>query len=71
MKAPLHDAERALQFIRSKSTKWNINKDRIGAAGGSAGACSSLVAHVYHNELADPKSKDQLPMNLPVSFAPL
>ena len=26
VKAPLHDAARALQFIRSKSKKWNIDK---------------------------------------------
>ena len=42
VKAPLHDAARALQFIRSKAKEWNIDKTRIGAAGGSAGACSSL-----------------------------
>ncbi len=42
VKAPLHDAARALQFVRSKAGEWNIDKARIGAAGGSAGACSSL-----------------------------
>ena len=39
VKAPLHDAAHALQFIRSKAAEWNIDKDRVGAAGGSAGAC--------------------------------
>ncbi len=57
VKAPLHDAARALQFVRSKAHEWNINKPRIGAAGGSAGACSSLWL-AYHDDLADPKSKD-------------
>lgn len=42
VKVPLHDAARALQFVRSKAAEWNIDKQRIGAAGGSAGACSSL-----------------------------
>ena len=42
VKAPLHDAARALQFVRSKAKEWNIDKVRIGATGGSAGACSSL-----------------------------
>ncbi|MDA1066347.1 MAG: alpha/beta hydrolase [Verrucomicrobia bacterium] len=57
VKAPLHDAARALQFVRSKAKEWNINKTRIGAAGGSAGACSSLWL-AYHDDLADPDSKD-------------
>ena len=42
VKGPLHDAARALQFVRSKAAEWNIDKARIGASGGSAGACSSL-----------------------------
>ena len=57
VKAPLHDAARALQFVRSKAKAWNLNKERIGAAGGSAGACSSLWL-AFHDDLADPKSKD-------------
>jgi acetyl esterase/lipase len=54
---PLHDAARALQFVRSKSAEWNIDKERIGASGGSAGACSSLWL-AFHDDLADPKSSD-------------
>ncbi|MBG29264.1 MAG: lipase [Opitutae bacterium] len=57
VKAPLHDAARALQFVRSKAKEWNLDKKRIGAAGGSAGACSSLWLS-FHDDLADPKSKD-------------
>lgn len=57
VKAPLHDAARALQFVRSKSTEWNFNKERVGAAGGSAGACSSLWL-AFHDDLADPNSDD-------------
>ena len=57
VKAPLHDAARALQFVRSKANAWNLDKKRIGAAGGSAGACSSLWL-AFHDDLADPKSKD-------------
>ena len=59
VKAPLHDAARALQFVRSKAKKWNIDKKRIGAAGGSAGACSSLWL-AFHDDLADPKNKDPI-----------
>jgi acetyl esterase/lipase len=54
---PLHDAARALQFVRSKAAEWNIDKRRIGASGGSAGACSSLWL-AFHDDMADPKSGD-------------
>jgi acetyl esterase/lipase len=57
VKAPLHDAARALQFVRSKAAEWNIDKRRIGATGGSAGACSSLWL-AFHDDLADPPSDD-------------
>jgi acetyl esterase/lipase len=57
VKGPLHDAARALQFLRSKAAEWNIDKTRIGASGGSAGACSSLWL-AFHDDLADPKSED-------------
>jgi len=59
VKAPLYDAARALQFVRSKAAEWNIDKTRIGAAGASAGACSSLWL-LYHDDLADPKSEDPI-----------
>jgi acetyl esterase/lipase len=57
VKAPLEDAARALQFIRSKSKEWNLDKKRIDATGGSAGACSSLWL-AFHDDMADPKSSD-------------
>jgi len=57
VKAPLYDAARALQFVRSKAAEWNIDKKRIGATGGSAGGCSSLWL-AFHDDLADPKSSD-------------
>lgn len=52
-----HDSLRALQFIRSKASQWNIDKKRIGAFGGSAGAqiCMWLA---FHDEMADPSSRD-------------
>jgi acetyl esterase/lipase len=55
--APLHDAARALQFVRWKAAEWNIDKERIGASGSSAGACSSLWL-AFHPDMADPKSDD-------------
>jgi len=59
VKVPLHDAARALQFVRSKAAEWNIAKQRIGAAGGSAGACSSLWL-AFHDDLAAPGSDDPI-----------
>jgi len=57
VKAPLHDAARALQFVRSKAGEWHIDKTRIGATGASAGGCSSLWL-AYHDDMADPDSDD-------------
>jgi acetyl esterase/lipase len=57
VKAPLSDAARALQFVRSKADEWNIDRNRIGGAGGSAGACSSLWL-AYHDDMADPESAE-------------
>jgi acetyl esterase/lipase len=57
VKAPLEDAARALQFVRSKAAEWNLDKTRIGATGGSAGACSSLWL-AFHDDMADPTSDD-------------
>jgi acetyl esterase/lipase len=54
---PLKDAARALQFVRSKAKEWNLDKERIGATGGSAGGCSSLWL-AFHGDLADPTSSD-------------
>lgn len=59
VKAPLEDAARALQFVRSKANEWNIDKARIGAAGSSAGACSSLWLS-FHADLAKPESADPI-----------
>ncbi len=59
VKGPLSDAARALQFVRSKAAEWNIDKERIGASGGSAGACTSLWL-AFHPDLADAKSADPI-----------
>lgn len=57
VKAPLHDAARALQTIRSRAKEWNIDPARIGASGSSAGACTSLWL-ALHDDLADADSAD-------------
>jgi len=54
-----HDCRRALQFLRSKAQAWNLDKTRVGAFGGSAGAqlCMYLA---FHDEMADPQSSDPI-----------
>ncbi|MDB5345920.1 MAG: acetyl esterase [Schlesneria sp.] len=55
--APVHDAARAIQFLRTKAAEWNIDTKHIALTGGSAGACSSMWL-LLHDDLADPKSVD-------------
>lgn len=54
---PHHDARRALQFMRFKAKEWNIDKERVAAFGGSAGAqiCMWLA---FSDDMAKPGSKD-------------
>lgn len=55
--APVHDAARAIQYLRSRADEWNIRKDRILLRGGSAGACTSTWL-LFHDDLADPDAED-------------
>jgi acetyl esterase/lipase len=57
VKWPLEDAARAVQFLRSNAGEWNIDKTRVAATGGSAGACSSLWL-AFHDDMAKPDSAD-------------
>lgn len=52
-----HDAKRAIQFMRMKADEWKIDRDRVAAFGGSAGAqiCMWLA---YSDDMADPSSND-------------
>jgi len=59
VKAPLHDAARALQTLRAKAKEWNLDVKKVGATGGSAGACTSLWL-ALHDDLADPQSSDPI-----------
>ena len=55
--APVHDAARALQFLRYKATELNINPSRIALQAGSAGGCSAFWI-LFHDDLADPSATD-------------
>ena len=59
VKGCLHDAARALQTLRSKAKEWNLDPTRVGATGGSAGACTSLWL-ALHDDLADANSADPI-----------
>lgn len=54
-----HDCRRALQFLRSKAEEWNLDKTRVGAFGGSAGAQLSMYL-AFHDDMADPDSDDPI-----------
>ena len=55
--APVHDAARAIQFLRTQAAEWNIDTKHIALTGGSAGACTSMWL-LLHDDLADPKATD-------------
>jgi acetyl esterase len=55
--APQQDAARAVQFLRSKASEWNLDPERFAAYGGSAGAGLSMWLG-FHADGADPKSDD-------------
>ncbi len=44
---PMQDAQRAIQTLRARAAEWNIDPDRIGAIGFSAGGhlCSTISTH--------------------------
>lgn len=55
--AQVHDCLRAVQFVRHNAAKWNIDPQRLGVTGGSAGG--HLTAYVaLHDDAAKPDSKD-------------
>jgi len=51
------DCARALQFLRANAAQWNLDPSRVASTGGSAGAGTSMWL-AFHDDLADPKSKD-------------
>ena len=57
--SPLMDAKRAIRIVRYYAAKWNINKNKIGIMGFSAGGhlASTLGTHFDNG---DPTSKDSI-----------
>jgi len=53
----LRDCARAIQFIRWRAAAWNVDRGRIAAYGGSAGAGASLWL-AFHGDLSEPGAHD-------------
>jgi len=53
--APLQDLQRAIAYTRSHASEWNIDPDRIGVMGFSAGAHLSAMASTAYGEPTYPK----------------
>ena len=55
--AQVNDCVRAIQFVRHNAAKWNIDPQRLGVTGGSAGGHLTLWV-ALHDDAADADSKD-------------
>ncbi len=55
--APVHDAARAIQYLRSQARALNIDTNRIAVTGGSAGGCTAMWL-LFREDMADPSSPD-------------
>jgi acetyl esterase/lipase len=56
---PYRDAQRALQFLRTKAGEWHLDTNRIGASGVSAGG-GTVLWLALHADMADLASADPL-----------
>ena len=54
-----HDCRRAIQFLRHHAKRYNFDKTRVGAFGGSAGAQLCMYLG-FHDDMADAKSDDPI-----------
>lgn len=50
--APLQDAQRAMRIIRSNAKRWNIQADRIGVMGASAGGHLATTLATNHEDVS-------------------
>ena len=57
--APMHDGARAIQFLRYNASKYNLDKAKFAASGGSAGGCM-LMWLGFHPDLAQADHEDPI-----------
>ena len=69
--APLQDAQRAMGIIRKHASEWNIDSDRIGVLGFSAGGHLAAVLSTGPQERTYPKVDDSDPLGARPSFTVL
>jgi acetyl esterase/lipase len=55
---PLMDAQRAIQLVRLNAAKWNVNTNRIGIMGFSAGGHLASTAGTHFNKAVIPNIKN-------------
>ncbi|NND97098.1 MAG: alpha/beta hydrolase [Pirellulaceae bacterium] len=55
--AQTNDCLRAIQFVRANASKWNVDPDKLGVTGGSAGGHLSLWV-ALHDDIAKADSDD-------------
>ncbi|TDE05777.1 alpha/beta hydrolase [Flavobacterium sandaracinum] len=48
---PLQDAQEAMRYIRRNAKKWNLNKDKIGVIGFSAGGHLAATLCTHYNDI--------------------
>jgi acetyl esterase/lipase len=56
---PMLDAQRAIRTMRAKSSQWNIDPERIGIIGFSAGGHLASTVSTHHDE-GNPSSDDMI-----------
>lgn len=71
--AQVQDCQRAIQFVRSKAKEWNLDPNRIGTTGGSAGAHLSLWLGMQDDaaqpDAEDPVARESSRVALAIGFA--
>ena len=69
--APLQDVQRAIAYTRSHAEEWNLNSDKIGVLGFSAGAHLSAVASTNYSERTYPRIDNNDDVSLRPDFTAL
>lgn len=69
--APLQDVQRAIAYTRSHAEEWNLNPDKIGVLGFSAGAHLSAVASTNYSERTYPRIDNNDDVSLRPDFTAL